>query len=923
MTISQNKTLRNIRTSVVIGILLACATVSTAQVIYPPWKQLGTTRSTVMRCAYFFDTLNGVVAGVGTSPAIWVYKNGIWTTPTSTPISTPDYFTSINELKPGVLYATSGATDVWVSNDSGMTWQNTTTAGGFALDAYFTKDDSLHASYQGTFARLDSNICIVTNNNGSKPSYSTDGGKTWIASTTNYNIGGLGAYADTCRKMFYAASKDSTAFYSIDSGRTWHPCGPKLSEDILSGADGAVYHQDTMGVWCSVDAGTSWQLLNGPKATTGDYGICGFGPHGKWIVAITGGEVWLYSHVDALQPTDPITRGDTIENCPITRIPVTVRPFTRPFQVTMQLSQSGPQTLSPRDTTFTLQPGAPITVWYTVSPTIAGTPTFADIDTKVTDGCREFDWIDTFTIVTVPLPISTPNVRMQNCNISEIPLAIYSPARALRMFVSISADSGWSVSPTTASVNLAAGLRDTIWLTPINPSLPIGTLVHVRAWDTVACTIYSWDTSFTVSIVPVPVSWTWVDSVKSNACDSVKVPIAFNLASCDSLALDSLTFTPSDGLLYFDNNPNLARGRIDTLWLTYAPHGRNDTTKYGVNIFSHFVPEGIHLDTTLPLKAGSFGSPHPRASVASTLAITSCDPVVVPVYIKAAGCEDIRIDSIAVDAAGVIVSGGLTGPDTLLAGATDTVRYTIESLYPTVQARPLNFHCYLYRMGDLVTLDTEVTVALSVSGASTEPLISLAPKLDLSNCTASIVPVILHAPMCDSVVISSCGVTVPNGINESTNLTFPLMLQTDEFDTVLISFPPQGLNQTATVSVQIRGGYGGTITSFDTTAESQVTFVCADDVTPAGVEGSPLVLTGLQSTAAQLQFGVTKNDGNISECQAEIVSILGDIVAQKTFPLLSSQNDLSWSLNDLPSGTYYLRIVSGVNRISGRFVNIK
>ena len=235
------------RTSFVLGCLLAYATVSNAQVNIT-WKQLGESLPTVMRCAYFFDTTHGVVAGVG---AIWVFKNGLWTSPTSVPSGTPDYFKSINELKPGVLYATSEDTDVWVSNDSGMTWQNTSTRGAFAATAYFTKDGVLHDSTAGTFARLDSNICVLTNDNGNAPSYSTDGGETWKKSSTSYVIGGLGVYADTCRKMFFASAKDSaTAFYSLDSGRTWHPTGPYLDEDIMNGADGAVYHQDYSGVWC-------------------------------------------------------------------------------------------------------------------------------------------------------------------------------------------------------------------------------------------------------------------------------------------------------------------------------------------------------------------------------------------------------------------------------------------------------------------------------------------------------------------------------------------------------------------------------------------------------------------------------------------------------------------------------------------------
>ncbi len=896
-----------------LGCLLAYASVSNGQTDYV-WKQIGDL-STTMHFAYFFDATHGVVAGLN---AIWVYKNGLWDSPSSIPLGEVSFFTSVNELQPGVLYATSGDTDVWVSRDSGTTWQNTSTPGAFALDAYFTKDGVLHTTYAGTFVRLDSNICLLTNNNGAVPSYSTNGGATWTPSATGYNIGGLCAYADTCRHMFYATSKDSTAFYSDDSGRTWHPTGPKLSEDILNGADGSVYHQDTSGVWCSVDAGTSWRFLGGPKATSGDYSMCGFGIEGKWIVAMTGGQVWLYAHVDSLQPVDPITRVDTTENCPISRIPVTVRAFTRPFQITMRISTVGPQTVSPRDTSFTIQPGAPITLWYTVSPTISQRSTYVTLDTRATDGCRSFEWIDTFTIVTVPLPIATPDLQMQNCVLSDIPLNIHSQ-NPLRMYVAISADSGWSVQPADTTIHLAANTEGSILLKPDAPSLPIGTLIHIHASDTVACTIYVWDTAFTVSIVPVPIPWTWVDSVAINACDSVRIPITLDLASCDSLSMDSLSVSPSNGLLNFESNPNLGRGKIDTLWLVYAPHGRNDSTHYQLIVRSHFVPEGTPLDTIRRFLAVSSGSPDPSASAPKLFALNTCDEAPLTLFVKAPGCENVRIDSIRFSDAGLMMSGGPAAADTVFGGETDTVRYTVEALYPG--DRILSIYYYLYRLSNQETFDTAISITLDAPGAEAEPMISTEPRLNLSNCSISTVPIVFHAP-CDSITITSCNLTVPNGLNYTSNLTFPLKLGAEATDSLLLSFPTQGLNQMVTILAEIKGTYGGSTTTFDTTAQTLITFACAG-VAPEVQPGEPMVLTGIQATSDQLQFAITKDDETITGCQAEIVSILGDMVAQRTFSLPSTANALSWNLNGLPSGTYYLRIVSGKNRIMARFVLMK
>ncbi len=912
MAFSRNSIRTIARRGIVLFFVLASASVSTAQ----NWKQIGTLSSSAL-CAYFFDVNHGVAGAEGT---IWRYTNGAWTQIFNVPSGTTSYFTSINQLSPGVLYATSGDADVWFSSDSGSTWQNSATAGSFALDAYITKG-TLYATYSGTYARLDTNICIVTNNNGSVPYYSTNGGVTWTHPSGTSGIEGLGAYADTCRKIFFVSSKDSTAFYSLDSGHTWHACGPKFSEDILNGADGVVCHQDTTGVWCSVDAGTSWQFLGGPKATGGQRGIFEFGPKGKYIVAMSGETLWLDTLVDKVEPTDPITRPDTSENCPIARIPITVRPFVLPVQMSIRITGTGPQSLTPNDTIFELLPGPAKTFWFNVTPSIAQYSSHFTISTTATDGCRTWGWIDTFSIVTVPLPFQVPNIVVQNCIVPRISISAISATQPLRMHLSISADSGWTVHPTDTSLSLAAGHGGIINLTPTAPSLPIGTIIQLHVTDTVACTVYVWDTSFTISVKPVPVHYALVDSVGITACDSIRIPIAFDLASCDSLNVDELTVNPPNGLLTFEGSPGLplARGQKDTLWLRYAPHGRNDLTHYLLTINSHFVPESTVFDTTLAFIAVSSGSPEPRVSVSPNLNIASCNEVAFPVYIKAAGCEDIQIDSLLFSETGLIVSGGPSTVDTVLAGKTDTLHYTIEALYPG--SRPLNITCYLYRLGDELVFDTTISLTLDATGADAQPLISAAPKLDLSNCSTSIVPFVLHAP-CDNVTITSCDLAVAKGLNYDTNLTFPLKLDAEASDSLLLSFPPQGLNLTTTILAEIKGTYGGTSNAFDTTAQTIVTFACAG-VSEEAQGGPPLVLTGLSVTSGELQLWLTKNDAAITECQAEIVTVLGTVAASRSLPLISTQNPFDWDLNGLPSGTYYLRLVSGDNRLSAPFVLIR
>ena len=889
--------------------LIACVIIS-SQSSAQNWKQLGGTLGEDMHCLYFFDTSVGVVAD-GTT--IWQWKNHIWNQ-AKLPIDNPYYFNAIRELKPGILYATSGATYVWVSTDSGASWGETTTKSNFAKDCYF-RHDSLLTVIPGTFARVDSNICIVANDNGVVPSYSSDGGITWHTGTGT-NLGGYCVYGDTCRKMFYASGKTGTVGYSTDSGRSWHINGPPVTEDILNGADGAVYHQDTnTGVWCSQDAGTTWQPLKGPLSTGGDRcSIFGFGPRGKYVVAIHGGAVYLYSHVDLDTPTSPITRPDTLESCPISRIPIFVRPFTRPFQIRIQIIGSGEQSLAPTDTTFEIYPGPTQTLWYNVSPTIAQHRTFYSIFTTAYDGCHALNWEDTFSILTVPIPIKTPDIKVTNCSLSKIPIAIQAPAGGLHTRITFTADSGWSVSPSFIQLKLNPNVDSTIYLTPTAPSLPIGTLIHLVASDTVACTIYVWDTAFHVSIVPVPVHYSVVDSIGTKACVPLRVPIAFSLASCDSLAIDTLIVNPADSILTFDSltQNSLARGQNDTLWMHFSPQGKEERTNYQLSIQSHFVPENILVDTLILVKAVSTGSPTPHVSAPSSVSVTACEQGSISVSVTAAGCEPIRVDSFQILQGGLTASTGITLPDTVAPQVPAKIPVDIETFSPgTTQ---LHIYCWLFRINDGIPYDTTIIVSIQSSGAGSQSLISSTPKLDLSNCTNSIVPFLLHAP-CDSIVITSCDLTVDNSLHYTSNLTFPLTLGAGLDDTLALTFPPQGANLTTTMLVHIKGAYKGTNSFFDTTAQTQVTFACQG----VDEQGNPSIsLTSVQSGTGSLRIDL-RNGENPLELRAEIFDILGHDLGKKEFHVPSGTSELEWNIGDLPTGTYYLRLSAGDYRSTSRF----
>jgi hypothetical protein len=85
----------------------------------------------------------------------------------------------------------------------------------------------------------------------------------------------------------------------------------------------------------------------------------------------------------------------------------------------------------------------------------------------------------------------------------------------------------------------------------------------------------------------------------------------------------------------------------------------------------------------------------------------------------------------------------------------------------------------------------------------------------------------------------------------------------------------------------------------------------------------PLAISGLQAASGKLLFNLTKNDENMIGCEAQIVSVLGEVMARRNIALPSSQNQVFWVLNALPSGEYFLRIVSGDDRVTSRFVLVR
>src|ERR1700722_18195677 len=81
------------------------------------WKLIGNLPSASdLRCAYFWDTSQGVVGGVG---CIYTYNSGTWSE-ASYP-ENPGTIKSLRLLDCKNLYAASGISCIWISTDHGTT----------------------------------------------------------------------------------------------------------------------------------------------------------------------------------------------------------------------------------------------------------------------------------------------------------------------------------------------------------------------------------------------------------------------------------------------------------------------------------------------------------------------------------------------------------------------------------------------------------------------------------------------------------------------------------------------------------------------------------------------------------------------------------------------------------------------------------
>ena len=455
--------LSRIRSTIVALAVLASASASSRA---QDWTKLGTLPANA-RCGYFWDFYHGVVGVFNTglggsvgSPGIYWYDHGTWTK--SKYPESPGAFNSIRELTPGHLYAAQGASQIWVSTDSGKTWDTTGIHAGVrwpgwgplvpAQDVYLASDNTIHVVpgrlvgfgssarvVGGGFSRIDPQHCVISmiDTGSTGAFYSNDGGLTWHPSL-GIGFGGFGCYGDACRHVFYTASEDGPVYYSADSGVTWHPCASQLDAgagdmDVLDGANGVLYKQTTSaGVFQSVDGGASWQwIYRSPKGSIEDTHIFPVGTFGSELVAFSGPDVWYATGADFnSKPQCAFSVGDTsLHECyPANVIPVLVRPTGIRHKLHFLTEADTTHLLLPNDTTIlTPSQDSIVLLFHLTPPDIHGSSRI-QMHAHLDDACFPFDW-DSIFVNTIPayaFGMSGNSVAIRACDSVIVGIEIHS-----------------------------------------------------------------------------------------------------------------------------------------------------------------------------------------------------------------------------------------------------------------------------------------------------------------------------------------------------------------------------------------------------------------------------------------------------------------------------------------------------------------
>jgi hypothetical protein len=464
-------------------------------------------------------------------------------------------------------------------------------------------------------------------------------------------------------------------------------------------------------------------------------------------------------------------------------------------------------------------------------------------------------WNDSSSIFILTNPIASININRIDCDSADLTLDLPPPDFVDTLHIRAFTTDGTLLSPEdTTIVDSGNSLHYVVTLPKGRES---GT-IYFDDSSTGGSECYpaiSWDTSYSFNLLPGELHASLPSTVRLGYCQDVRVPLIVAANLCDTGLIDSIQLQASGGTFSIEDQlPAVVNpGQADTFWITGSGFHRGQYTLRVRVAGTSFSLTGS-FDTTLTLQVTVTGSDEAATITLKNLTkISDCTPARFPLSITALSCDTLWIDSLTFHDTIGRYSVNHYPPDTILPNNRDTFWISTEQMKPGAQFGVVQIYGRSYLTG--TSFDTSFVISYTVVPDPSVPRVT-AHNLTVSNCKTSTVPIVLQADPCDSTEFTGCTLTL-NGINYSTDLTFPIYLPPGVSDTMLISIPPQSLSGVYTVSAEVKGKYLGSIVSFDATAQMLVTFTNASSAlvpNPDGVNFNTFSLCNKRESDTTIMF---------------------------------------------------------------------
>jgi hypothetical protein len=398
------------------------------------------------------------------------------------------------------------------------------------------------------------------------------------------------------------------------------------------------------------------------------------------------------------------------------------------------------------------------------------------------------------------------------------------------------------------------------------------------------------DTSFDLQLIPNPPHITVLDSVSIPYCLNAGIPLTISADACDTVRIDSFQFQAGIGTYSIGRSlpVEILPGQKDTFQITGTGFQQGQYMLF-VQIFGTSYSTGRGYDSIISIPMTFLGNGPP-----STIGLTNspkqiaCASTKIPLFLHTSVCDTLWIDSLKIQDTGGAYMVDSNPPYIALPNSRDTFWISIDQSIPGQYVTELQ----VYGRSSYTdsAFDTSFAIYYTVAPDPKSPRV-ITHNLSISNCKTSVVPLIFQALPCDSTEFTSCTFTMSNGSQYATDLTLPLILPPGATDTVLISFPPQGLSGVSIISAVIKGKYLGSPLTFTTTAQIRVTFVNASaSLVPSadGVSFEPVSICGENDTII-----------TFTNLDCDSITVTGDQTVWQTgwsaidpsFPLTLAPND--------------------------------